>query len=220
MPERLSEYKLKRIATESFKNGLRLHFDSILLYNNSSFPSAFHLSVLSLEEISKSNWVEHYFWSSKINNTPYDKSSEQKWLRLLHFHSEKQRAFFGWGAMFDYSPKFIDFIGRQGLEKKKQAATYVGLDRDKKGVDINSRISVPTRVTEKDSKQIISLISDYLKEVCSNNLTNKFYFDIEAKNDLLTPQLMSQLKEWKKNSGLKSQKWLSEWMKKINPQTL
>ena len=64
MREQLSIYKFKKIATESFKNGLRLHFDSILLYNNKSFPSAFQLSVLALEEFSKSYWVEHYCTSS------------------------------------------------------------------------------------------------------------------------------------------------------------
>lgn len=41
----ISKYKLNKIATESLRNTIRLHFDSILLYRNGSYPSAFQLSV-------------------------------------------------------------------------------------------------------------------------------------------------------------------------------
>ena len=158
MPKKLSKYKFKRIATESFKNGLRLHFDSILLYSNGSFPSSFQLSVLALEEFSKSSWVEHYYWSSITNNGFPDKDFEQKWLNLLYFHPAKQKAFFGWGDMWSYSPKFVEFVNDKKLESKKQHATYVGLDKIKSNVDVTSRISLPTRIKEKDAKQIISMI--------------------------------------------------------------
>ena len=214
MTDQLSEYKFKRISIESFKNGLRLHFDSILLFNNDSFPSAFQLSVLALEEFSKSNWVEHYYWSSKTNNGFPDKDFEQKWLKLLYFHPEKQNAFFGWGSMFKYSPKFVDFVKQRGLENKKQIATYVGLDRNKNKIDVNSRISVPSRITNKDSKKMISLINDYLKDICKRKISQDYYFDIEEKNDLITTDLMIKLNNWQLKSGIKSDKWFDEWVKK------
>lgn len=132
MREQLSLYKFRKIATESYKNGLRLHFDSILLYKNKSFPSAFQLSVLALEELSKSFWVEHYYYSSITNDNFPDKKFEQEWLNLLYFHPKKQKAFFGWGMSRDYSSKFIKMIENGELEIKKQKATYVGLKKIKK----------------------------------------------------------------------------------------
>jgi len=214
MRQKLSEYKFKKISVEAFKNGLRLHFDSILLFINESFPSAFQLSVLSLEEFSKSYLVEHYYWSSKTNNGFSEKGFEQKWLKLLYLHPEKQRAFFGWRMMYDYSPKFVDLVKQGGLEEKKQIATYVGLDRTKNGIDVNSRISIPLKITRKDSKQIISLINDYLKNICERNFIQEFYFDIEEKDDLITNELYDRLKQWKYRSGLKSDRWFKEWMNK------
>jgi AbiV family abortive infection protein len=69
MSKTLSSYKLTKIALESFKNALRLHFDAILLFRNNSYPSSYQLSVLSLEEFSKSHWVEHYYWSNLVNES-------------------------------------------------------------------------------------------------------------------------------------------------------
>ena len=160
MREQLSEYKFRKIATEAFKNGLRLHFDSILLFQNKSFPSAFQLSVLALEELSKSFWVEHYYYSSATNGNFPDKDFEQEWLDLLYFHPKKQKAFFGWGYSRHYRTNFINFIENRQLELKKQKATYVGLKKNRKTVDVNGRISLPTEIKEKDAKQMIALIND------------------------------------------------------------
>ncbi len=51
----ISKYKLNKIAAESLRNSIRLHFDSILLYENGSYPSAFQLSVWTLEVVLKSH---------------------------------------------------------------------------------------------------------------------------------------------------------------------
>ncbi len=215
MVKKLSKYKFKRIATESFKNGLRLHFDSILLYENKSFPSSFQLSVIAMEELAKSYWVEHYYWSSEVNNYWPDEDFEQKWLKLLYLHPEKQKAFFGWRQYFDYSPKFVKFVEKKQLELKKQKATYVGLDRNKGKIDVNSRISVPMRIKNKDAKQMISMINDLLIESCENKLLQGFCSDIEEKDELLNKGLLIRLKKWKYKSGIKSNRWFKEWMKKL-----
>ena len=78
----ISKYKLNKIATESLRNTIRLHFDSVLLYENGSYPSALQLSVLALEEFSKANWVDHYIWTSETNEGYLDAESEQEWLKL------------------------------------------------------------------------------------------------------------------------------------------
>jgi AbiV family abortive infection protein len=85
----LSPYKYKRLAEESLRNALRLHCDSILLFISGSFPSAFQLSVLALEELAKAKWVDHVFYSSVTNEGLPDAQSEQEWLSLLYSHPKK-----------------------------------------------------------------------------------------------------------------------------------
>lgn len=213
MSEKLSKYKFRRLSTEAFKNGLRLHFDSILLFNNKSYPSAFQLSVLSLEEFSKSEWVEHYFWSATTNNGFPDKEFEQEWLKLLYFHPRKQTAYFGLGSAFNYSTKFVKFVQDRKLESKKQQATYVGLDKNKSKIDVNSRISIPTRIKERDAKQMISLINDDLLDICRIKMIQECYFDMEEKDELITNELQQRLTKWKYKSGLSSARWFKEWFK-------
>jgi hypothetical protein len=141
---------------------------------------------------------------------------EQKWLKLLYIHTKKQNAFFGWRMHHDYSPKFVEFVEKNQLELKKQRATYVGLDRVKGKIDIKGRISLPSRIKEKDSKQMISMINDYLKDICERKFFQEIFFDIEEKDELLTQELHKKLSEWKFRSGLRSNRWFKEWRKKWN----
>ena len=138
----ISKYKLNKIATESLRNTIRLHFDSVLLYGNGSYPSALQLSVLAMEEFSKANWVNHYIWSSETNDGYPDAEFEQEWLKLLYLHPKKQWKFVA-REKDDYSPKFISLIQGRKLEEKKQNAIYVGLTRSKGKIDTDSRISTP-----------------------------------------------------------------------------
>ena len=102
----ISKYKLNKIANESLRNAIRLHFDAILLYGNASYPSAFQLSVLSIEELSKANWIDHYIWTSETNEGYPDAKSEHEWFKLLYLHPEKQWNFVA-RETSDFSPKFI-----------------------------------------------------------------------------------------------------------------
>ncbi len=203
MREKLSVYKFKKIATESFKNGLRLHFDSILLFKNKSFPSAFQLSVLALEELSKSEWVEHYYYSSITNEVFPDKEFEQKWLDALYIHKRKQKAFFRWGVSLDYCEKFMEFVNSGQLDIKKQKATYVGLDRNRRKVDVNSRISLPSQIKEDEVKQMISLVNDFLIDCCDMKSFHEFRFDIKEKDEVLNDSLCEKLNQWNHRSKLR-----------------
>jgi AbiV family abortive infection protein len=212
MREQLSKYKFEKLIIESFRNGLRLHFDSILLYKNNSFPSAFQLSVLALEEFSKSHWAEHYYNISIGGNGFPDKEFEQDWLKLLYVHSVKHKAFFSWGRPDDYSSKFLESIENGELELKKQRATYVGLDRRRNQIDVNSRISLPSQIKKKDAKQLISLLNDGLKNLCMEK-NFQTYLSITIKDELLTDDLQSELKKWKHRSGLRNYQLLETRLK-------
>lgn len=218
MREQMSKYKFKKLIIESFRNGLRLHFDSILLFDNGAFPSAFQLSVLALEELSKSNWIEHYYNISIGGNGFPDQKFEQDWLKLLYIHTRKHKAFFGDGISGNYTSKFIKFIKSGGLERKKQKATYVGLDKKGKQIDVNSRISTPNQIKENDAKQIISLLNDGLKNLCMEKKFHEPDLSITIKNELITDELLSKLKQWKYRSGIRRYQLLETKLKNSSSQ--
>ncbi len=214
MPKQLSKYKFRKIATGSLLNGLRLHFDSILLFNNKSYPTSLQISIIAIEEIAKAKWVDDYYYSSITNGIFPDKDFEQEWLQLLYIHPKKQYAFVA-RELHDYSPKFIEFVQKGQLELLKQRSTYVGLDKTKRNIEINSRISLPEKIKESDAKKIISLLNDVLIEICEMKIYQENYFGIEEMDKVIDENLLARLKEWKFKSGIRSRKWFSEWTRKI-----
>ena len=200
--EGISKYKLNKMAIESLRNAIRLHFDSILLYCNKSYPSSFHLSVIAMEELSKAKWIEHYVDSSETNEGYPDVIFEQEWLRLLYFHQKKQWAFIA-RDMFDYSPKFRSFIENGELDKKKQDALYVGLGRKKGSIDVKSRISTPWKIKQTDAKQCISLVNSELRNIYIKIDENECYFNIAKMDDILDLSIYHKLLDWPFKSRLK-----------------
>lgn len=205
MTKKLSKYKFKRLASESLKNGLRLHFDSILLYRNRSYPSALQLSILALEEISKSYWIEHYFDSSVTNTGFPDAEFEQKWLKMLYMHTKKHQAFVGWGWDLQYHESFVEALRKGDIDKLKQTATYVGLNRSKKGIETDGRISSPFKIKHDDAKKLISVLNDHLLDRCD---MKQFYgnaYQIQEKDDVLTEEVYLRLSNWGHKSGLRKE---------------
>lgn len=207
MKEGLSKYKFRKIAEESLKNALRLHTDSTLLFYHGSFPSAFQLSVLALEELAKAKWVDHYYYSSITNDGFPDSDFEQDWLKLLYLHPKKQFAFIA-RELFQYSPKFVKFIETRKLELKKQQATYVGLSRTNGKIDTNSNVSIPIKkIKEKDAKQLISLINHEFLEIHNLIQNSDGFFGIWKLDDIINSDESQILFTWSFKSGLKSRKW-------------
>lgn len=211
----LSRYKFKRIAKESLRNSLRLHGDAILLYTNQSYPSAFQLAVLALEELAKSKWVSHYYYSSITNEGFADADFEQKWLALLYSHTEKQFAFVG-RDLFEYSPKLVRFIQSNQLEQKKQQSIYVGLERSKKMINVNGRISTPERIKKTDAKELISLVNGEYLDIFKKVNLNDEYFGIEEVDEVLNFDEHQFIFDWPYKTTLKSRKFLKHWKRTRN----
>lgn len=205
----LSRYKFKRLARESLRNSLRLHSDAILLYGNSSYPSAFQLAVLALEELAKAKWISHYYYSSITNEGFSDANFEQPWLTLLYSHTEKQYAFLA-REVFDYSPKLVKFIKSKKLELKKQQSVYVSLDRMKSKIDVAGRISIPDRIKDKDARQLISLVNNEFLEIFQGVLANEEYFGIEEVDNVINSEEHQFLFIWPYKTGLKSRHFLKQ----------
>ncbi len=178
MQEKLSKYKFKRLATEALHNAIRLHFDSILLFENKSYPTALQIGIIAIEEIAKAEWIAHYYYSSITNTGFPDREFEQIWLSMLYSHSKKQYSFLA-RELFEFSPKFVEFVKKGQLELLKQKATYVGLERIKGEVNVNSQISIPNKIKESEAKKIISLLNHSLVEICDLKIKTDFSFDIE-----------------------------------------
>ena len=203
MSNKLSIYKFKKLSTESFKNGLRLHFDSIILFNHDSFASALQLSILALEEFSKSYWIEHYYYSSITNEGFPDEEFEQKWLKLLYVHTKKHQAFVGWGWSYEYKDSFVESLRNGKMELLKQESTYVGLNREKGKIETKGRISTPFKIKSSDAKKMISVLNDYLLDRCDMKKFHEYHFDIEEKDNLLNEELYINLERWKYHSELR-----------------
>lgn len=203
---KLSKYQFKKLAKESLINSLRLHIDSIILYEHQSYPSAYQLSVLALEELSKAKWIDHYYYTSITNNNFADVDFEQEWLNLLYFHTKKQFAFIAQEIM-DYSPKFIKFIKEGKLENKKQQSIYVGFKKNKKRIDTNSRISIPNKkIKLDDAKQIISLMNDSFLYIYSTIEKYDTYWGICELDQIINQETSQILFCWPFKSALKSLK--------------
>jgi AbiV family abortive infection protein len=210
----LSKRKYKQIALESLRNALRLLQDAISLYEKGSFPTAFQLSVLAMEEYAKAKWVDHVYYTAITNEGFGGEDFEQSWLQLLYHHPKKQETFLG-REYFEFSPKLLKAASDGSLERKKQAATYVGLPRRGKKVDVNARVSVPRVVRQNDARQMISLIAREVQDVYRLIERADSYFGIEELDEVITSHEAMFVFAWKHVSGLKSVRFRSDhgWSK-------
>jgi AbiV family abortive infection protein len=209
MRKTLSPYKFKRFAAESLRNSLRLLGDSILLYANSSYPSAYQLAVLALEELSKAKSISHYYYSSITNEGFPDENFEQGWLQMIYSHTQKQWAFIA-RDLFEFSPKLVRFIDAKELDLAKQNATYVGLRRIGKRIDVAGRISTPKAFKEASSKQLITLLVSELRDIYSKIESYGEYFGIEEVDSVINLNDHQYLFTWPHKTHLKSRHFFKQ----------
>ena len=113
----------------SFKNSLRLHYDSIILFRLKSYPSAYFLSILALEELGKTLMLDDFIYhtnAGEFDGGKYD----YEFLQLLYSHRYKQGFLFSevsWRGLNLLNKEFLKIAKDDNrLEAKKQNAVYVG----------------------------------------------------------------------------------------------
>jgi len=189
----ISLNKVDKMAGLSFENGLRLHFDSILLFENKSYPSAYFLSVLAIEEIGKAFLIEDFLWHSLCDGR-MEKEWEEKFLERIYFHSAKQSSF---ARTFD-SPiatsRFFKLLYRGELEIFKQNSVYVGLARNKRKVNLKSRINNPLKIDQTKAQKQITNVNDCLLEFTLGVMEQVYSVDSSCIENLLNKRLLSKLK--------------------------
>jgi len=155
--------KIVKMAELSFVNAQRLHFDSIYLFRNKSYPSAFFLSVLAQEEMGKFFLLDDFVWHSRIDGR-YPEDLEVELVSQIFSHPIKQKQFIlKSGAAIDNSLLYKNFVRdvfSNSLEIKKQNAIYVGLPKNKGKLNIKGKIINPSSVTKEKAEKQITIIND------------------------------------------------------------
>ena len=193
--------KLDRLAGHAFRNALRLHFDSILLFRNHSYASAFGLSVLALEEFAKSHLLEDQYFHATIDGTEMDSKLRKEFSQMLVSHHVKQRVFssmvfFPWQTGSDGEFKMDPFSRRAfkgALERSKQDSFYVGL-KIKAGRQFpEGRISSPLQMTAIPPRRNITIVNDYVLEIVAGVVTEYSMVDAPSIERQINQTLLSQL---------------------------
>lgn len=197
---KISFKKLSKIAYLSFVNALRLHLDSILLFKNKSYSSAFQLSIIALEELGKHSMLSA--WVFYNNTSEFTNLIHPDLLDSIYRHPKKQSAMIR-ELFSDINAKYYNQLKCGYFEKRKQIATYVGLNRIKGKIDINGHIITPNQIKWFEVKRNISLINDYLKDMCYGVVMGYISFDEDEINLILNKRLLKKLnKNWKYKSGI------------------
>ena len=149
--------------------------------------------------------IEHYYYTSITNCWLPGAEFEQGWLKLLYMHSEKQYAFVA-QDVFEYPPALVEFIKSGKLERRKQQAVYVGLERDRKSIHVNSRISLPTSIRLNETKQLISWINSEFIFIHEKLVFHDGYFGITEMDEIMLSPAASVIFDWPHKSRTRSHK--------------
>lgn len=188
--------KIVKMEKLSFKNALRLHYDSISLFKNKSYPSAYFLSTLALEELGKAYMFEDFIFHYR-EDTIKNENLDKKFLGLIYSHTYKQRFFAG--EYIWYLPKeFVKKICNGKLETLKQNSVYVGLPKIKGKINLKGKINSPFGITKKKAQKQIALMHYYFLDMILGTVKEVYTLEIEDSKDIFTKTTVSKLKKiWK-----------------------
>jgi len=188
--------KVDKMAGLSLENALRLHFDSILLFKNQSYPSAYFLSVLALEEIGKAFLIMNFLYHSYTDGRMEEKW-EEKFLKLIYSHHAKQNSFaYNLDSPMP-SSKFFKSLYSGELEILKQNSVYVGLDRKHRKVNLKSKINNPLKINKAKAQKQITNVNDCLLELTLGVTKEVYIMDATSVEKILNKPLLTKLrKSW------------------------
>jgi AbiV family abortive infection protein len=192
--------KISKMAGLAFKNALRLHFDSVLLFEHESYPSAYFLSILALEELGKYTLLDNFVWNSLVNGRRED---ELKDIDRILGHQLKQQIFAGDAG--DCIPKrILDEFHSGRLEILKQNAVYVGLERRQRKTNLKGKVISPYNVGKEKAKRQITIVNDFLRNLTLGVMKEVYSMDTESVELMLNDDLLRRLTEGWKFRGRKA----------------
>jgi len=195
MPDNINLRKVEKMAFLAFKNALRLHQDAILLFRNKRFPSAYALSVLSMEEIGKYHLLEDFVWHSRVDHR-YTPEQEQEIISMIYNHRYKQNKFSHHAEPYPFKRKIIKEISTGISDKNKQNSIYIGLPRKRRKINLKGQISIPLkRINQRKTEQQITLINDYLVSLTLGVLKGVYVVDIWELQEFFSHDFIDHLLE-------------------------
>ena len=222
--------KIDKMALITFQNALRLHIDSILLFENKSYPTAYYLSIISLEELGKIFLLTDFLFHSRVDGR-YNSYKDPEIIKILgnnieegyfkkviYNHLQKQSRFV---RTFDsdYKPrnKYLKQMLDGILEQKKQKSLYVGLNRCKNKIDMKGRINNPQKVAKSNVEYQISLVHRSLLElvICVSQdvwttdsdyldeyLNEGIYYELKAKWNISDKKFIGRLNDIESSTAI------------------
>jgi AbiV family abortive infection protein len=186
--------KLQHVAGLALKNGIRLHFDSINLYNLKSYNTALFISVIAMEEIGKAFWSDHFVFHSRVDGR-YDEDFEKEWINhLFGDHKGKQLSFI-YQIFRKIDKKYIAYVQSKQLDKLKQDSIYVGLEKTAKGYPrTDGKIINPSKHDIIKTKEQILLIHNFLESEIEDINKGMIYHDLAVFRNILNSELLEKLK--------------------------
>jgi AbiV family abortive infection protein len=217
--------KVDKMEGLAFKNCLRLHFDSVLLFKHRSYPSAFFLSVLALEELGKVFILSEFLFQSRFNGRfnlindkelkkEYGEDLEEAYLHSIYSHCQKQRMFVHNVDIIHPSNKFLKKILDGNLEQMKQNSAYVGFSKKIKKIELKGKIKHPFNVNKEKTLRQITHMQDYLSKLVARALIEESFLDSEMMESLITKRLFKKLNVAWKFQGREIKARLGEWRRK------
>lgn len=191
----ISLKKLSNIAILSFKNGYRLHLDSLRLFSIKSYPTATMLSILSMEEFGKYFSISSYVFYTSVNDTRNIKF-EDNFLKQLYSHPFKQKACFGRDG-FKFSQQLIEHASNRKFEELKQKSLYVGFRKNKGKILYNIPYYNPMKITKSTAKKQIMFLNDLLLDMAKEHINGIIEMDEDAVNELLSERMIKVLESFK-----------------------
>ncbi|MGH2574257.1 MAG: AbiV family abortive infection protein [Ignavibacteria bacterium] len=189
--------KVDKMAGFSFRNGLRLHFDSIKLFKSKSYPSAFFLSVLAIEEMGKVFLISDFLFHSRIDGR-MEKEWEEKYIGLIYSHTHKQSSFAHHFEDLTATQKFFKLLYKGDFEIMKQNSVYVGLSRNRKNVNLKSKINNPLTINKMKAQRQITNVNDCLLDFTLGIIKQVYTVDSDHVENLITKKLFLSLRnEWR-----------------------
>jgi AbiV family abortive infection protein len=186
----------------AFENALRLDFDSILLFENESYPSAYALSILALEELGKVTLLDDFVWHSRIDGRRSSKV-EQEDIDSIFKHQLKQQVFATQAEHF-IPKKILEDFRNGKIEILKQNAVYVGLERKNRKANLKGKVITPYNVRMEKARRQITVVNDFLTDLTLGTIKGVYAIDTEGVELMLNEELLSDLIEAWKRRGRKA----------------
>ena len=124
-----SKNALATLKEEVYRNAVRLFGDACKLYAVGSYPSAFALGVLSLEEVGKLNMVDHICDDIQINPNSHPQEFLDHLFGRGMYRSHTNKQVWASDPILKRLTKKLEERAQGALDRAKQDAIYVGYSR-------------------------------------------------------------------------------------------